>query len=104
MTFRGIAVKSSHYNIATMRPIIMHPAALPIIQVEGPKRVGWYEPGVMAIRLPAPTPGPEATDLGLYTDLQTAQTFAEQMRQLIAVYRLLYGEFYARPQLSNQGG
>ena len=93
-------MKSSNH-IDTMRPIIMHPAALPIIHVEGPERVGWYEPGVMAIRLPAPTPEPETTDSGLYTDLQAARAFAEQMRQLIAVYRLLYGEFYARPQPRN---
>jgi hypothetical protein len=55
----------------------------------------------MVIRLPALPPEPETTDSGLYTDLQTAQAVAEQMRQLIDVYRLLYGEFYARPQPRN---
>lgn len=93
-------MKSSN-RIDTMRHVIMHPASQPILHVEGRERVGWYEPGVMAIRLPAPPPEPETTDSGLYTDLQSAQALAEQMRQLIAVYRLLYGEFYARPQPRN---
>jgi hypothetical protein len=100
MTFRGIAVKSSHH-IETMRHAITHSALSPVIHVESPERVGWYEPGVMVIRLPALPPEPETTDSGLYTDLQTAQAVAEQMRQLIDVYRLLYGEFYARPQPRN---
>ena len=99
MTFRGIAVKSSHH-IETMRPFALYPA-LPIIHVEEPEHVGWYEPGVMAIRLPEPAPQPETAEAGLYTDLQSAQAVADQMRQLLAVYRLLYGEFYARPQPHN---
>ena len=99
MTFWRIAVKSSRH-IETMPLFTLYPA-LPAIHVEEPERIGWYEPGVMAIRLPEPSTEPETTDSGLYTDLQSAQALADQMRQLIAVYRLLYGEFYARPQPRN---
>jgi len=92
-------MKSGHH-VATRHAVTMYPA-LSILHVKGPERVGWYEPGIMAIRLSAPTPEPETTDSGLYTDLQTAQAVAEQMRQLIDVYRLRCGEFHARPQPRN---
>ena len=93
-------MKSSNH-IETTPHAITHSALLPVVHVESLERVGWYEPGVMAIRLPALPPEPETTGAGLYTDLQTAQALAEQMRQLITIYRLLYGEFYARPQPCN---
>lgn len=78
-------MKSSRH-IETTRHVITHSAALPVLHVESPERVGWYGPSVTVI------------DKGLYTDLQTAMTVAEQMRQLIAVYRSLYGELYLQPQ------
>lgn len=94
MTFRGIAVKSSHH-IETTRQAITHSALSPVIHAASPDRVGWHGPSVVVIGLPEPEPA--VIDTGLYTDLQTAMTVAEQMRQLIALYRSLYGELYLPP-------
>ncbi|MCK7578991.1 MAG: hypothetical protein MZV65_26850 [Chromatiales bacterium] len=88
-------MKSSHH-FDTTRHAIMHSALLPVLQpVESPERVGRHGPSVVVIGLPEPEPA--VIDTGLYTDLQTAMTVAEQMRQLIAVYRSLYGELYLQP-------
>ena len=92
-------MKSSHH-IETTRQAITHSALSPVIHAASPDRVGWHGPSVVAIGLPETEPAVIDTGLyttGLYTDLQTAMTVAEQMRQLIALYRSLYGELYLPP-------
>lgn len=88
---------SNHINTACH--LITQSAVWPFIATEGQGQTDWHGPNVVTIALPE-SESP-AIGAGLYTDLQTAQAFAEHMRQLIAVYRLLYGEFYLRPQQCN---
>jgi hypothetical protein len=98
MTFRGAAVKPSNHLNTTCH-LITPSAVWPFIPTEGPDQTDWHEPSVVTIRLPE-SESP-AINVGPYTDLQTARVFAEHMRQLIVVYRSLYGEFYWPPRSQN---
>lgn len=97
-TLRGNTVKPSDH-IPTTHHVIPYAAVLPLMPTEGSEPAAWRAPSVVAIGVSVPESA--TIGAGLYTDLQTAMAFAEQMRQLIAIYRSLYGEFYARPQPRN---
>ena len=88
---------SNHFS--TERQLITQSAVWPFIPAEGVDQTDWREPGGVTIGLPESESS--AIGVGLYTDLQTAMAFAEHMRQLIAIYRALYGEFYLPPHNRN---
>lgn len=82
-------------RVNTTRHVILHSVVLPFIHVESLDQAGWQGPNAMAFGLPEPESA--STEAELYTDLQSAMVFAERMRQLIAFYQSLYGEFYSTP-------
>ncbi|MTW20399.1 hypothetical protein [Allochromatium palmeri] len=67
-------------------------ATVPVMDQDTLDQAGWS--GLATPLVEPSTSEPEGIDAAGYTDLQSAMALAEQMRQLLDLYRALYGELY----------